>query len=391
MNSTLQTLAERIAEGRIAVPEGLQVAMLMAEQLRTLHDSGSAHGGLTPSAVVLTGSSVELLPRETDPVDTVYAAPELRGGSAPDARSDIFSFGAIVFEMLTGQPAFDAEITTGPLECGSAPIDRVVNGCIAASPEHRYQRMSKVVLELRLLQANARRGNVPLPAAEIARPVRAAVPALAAVVRRLETAVVPSPAAPDRPAMQAMQDLEGRLSARLQDQEKTIANLAHVANEVLKALREQQATAAAPPMAAPAPPAPRYEQPMERPEPAASRGMGFRGYEEMHSGGSRADKMMDLLSDKLSRLDMVVSSAVDRLQKLEDIFDQFDIDAAALRDSVTRDIRKFEHSLKSQGAAIESARTAMGQTDDLVERVVEAIDSLQSMFVTAAEERSLAS
>jgi hypothetical protein len=88
---------------------------------------------------------------------------------------------------------------------------------------------------------------------------------------------------------------------------------------------------------------------------------------------------------------MVVSAAVERLGKLEHIFDQFDIDAAALRDSVTRDIRNFERALKTQGAAIESARTAMGQTDDLVERVVEAIDSLQSMFVTTAEERTLAS
>jgi eukaryotic-like serine/threonine-protein kinase len=382
MNSTSQTLAQRIANGRISVPEGLQLAMAMAEQLRILHDSGSAHGGLTPTTVAISGSSVQLLPpqRET----AAYDAPELRAGSGPDARSDIFSFGAIVFEMLTAQAAFDGEITAGPLECGSAPIDRLVNGCIAASPDSRYQRMAKVILELRLLLANARRGNVAAPA-QIARPVR---PAMTAAPTLPTPVVGRTAAAPDVSAMQAMQDLEGRISARLQDQEKTIANVAHVANEVLKALREQQAVA----VAAPAPPPmPRYEAPMERPEPVSTRGMGFRGYEELHSGGSRADKMMDLLSDKLSRLDMVVCTAVDRLQKLEDIFDQFDTDAAALRDSVTRDIRKFEHALKSQGAAIESARTAMGQTDDLVERVVEAIDSLQSMFVTAAEERTLAS
>ena len=69
---------------------------------------------------------------------------------------------------------------------------------------------------------------------------------------------------------------------------------------------------------------------------------------------------------------------------------QYVTDAAALRDSVTRDIRNFERGLKAQNAAIESARTAMGQTDDLVERVVEALDSLQSMLV-APDERSMAS
>jgi hypothetical protein len=58
---------------------------------------------------------------------------------------------------------------------------------------------------------------------------------------------------------------------------------------------------------------------------------------------------------------------------------------------VTRDVRNFERALKAQSAAIESARTAMGQTDDLVERVVEALDSLQSMFMTSPEERAAAS
>jgi eukaryotic-like serine/threonine-protein kinase len=388
MNSTSQTLAERIANGRIAIPEGLQLAMLMAEQLRILHDSGTAHGGLTTAAVSISGSSLELLPCEAAGA-TVYDAPEVRAGGEPDIRSDIFSFGAIVFEMLTGQKAFEGQITAGPLECGSAPIDRLVNGCIAASPDSRYQRIQKMMLELRLLQGDARRGKVPVPSAVIARPERQqAVPPPAAM-----RAAAPA-RQPDTSAMQAIQDLEGRISQRLHDQEKTIANVAHVANEVLKALREQQATVAAVPAPRhePAPPPPpRYEQTMERQEPMPTRGMGFRGYDELQSGGSRADKMMDLVSDKLSRLDMVVSAAVERLGKLEHIFDQFDIDAAALRDSVTRDIRNFERALKTQGAAIESARTAMGQTDDLVERVVEAIDSLQSMFVTTAEERTLAS
>jgi serine/threonine protein kinase len=388
MNSTSQTLAQRMANGRIAVPEGLQLAMLLAEQLRILHDGGSAHGALTPSTVAVSSSSIELLPAGPVRGMTVYDAPEVRAGATPDARSDIFSFGAIVLEMLTAQQAFDSETIAGPVACGSEPIDRLVNGCVAASPDNRYQRVQKVILELRLLLANARRGNVPAPAAEIARPVRPAVPQALPPARPVAPPAAPA-AAVEPTAMQAMQDLEGRLSARLQDQEKTIANLAEVANEVLKALREQHAMVAAAPVAAP--PAPRYEPAMERPEPSPTRGMGFRGYDELQSGGSRADKMMDLLSDKLSRLDLVVSSAVERLGRLEDIFDQFDTDAAALRDSVTRDIRNFERALKSQGTAIESARTAMGQTDDLVERVVEAIDSLQSMFVTAAEERSLAS
>lgn len=389
MISTSQPLAQRIAAGRLAVPEGLQIAMQLAEKLRQCHDGGSAHGALTPSTIALSDAGVELLGPEAAESKWLYEAPEVKLGGAADTRSDIFSFGAIVFEMLTGERVFVEGLALGlPVQSGHAGIDHLVNGCVAQSPDSRYQQMQKVILELRLLLSTAKRTNVVLsapahPAARAATPVPAAsVPAAAPFFA----------AATEPSAMQAIHDLEGRISARMHEQERTIANVAHVANEVLKALREQQAaTAAAPSMQHYAPPQPQHV-PMTAPEPPMqTRGMGFRGYEEPMSSGSRLDKMLDLLSDKLSRLDLVVTTVVDRIQKLEDIFDQFDIDAAALRDSVTHDIRKFEHSLKSQGAAIESARTAMGQTDDLVERVVEAIDSLQAMFVTAAEEQTLAS
>jgi hypothetical protein len=96
------------------------------------------------------------------------------------------------------------------------------------------------------------------------------------------------------------------------------------------------------------------------------------------------ERALDLLGDRVARLDLVVGTAVERLQKLEANLDAFDTDAAELRDSVTRDVRNFERMLKAQHTAIESTRTAMGQTDDLVERVVEALDSMQSMFVTPA-------
>jgi hypothetical protein len=56
---------------------------------------------------------------------------------------------------------------------------------------------------------------------------------------------------------------------------------------------------------------------------------------------------------------------------------------------VAGDFSDFEKGLKSQAAAIQSARTAMGQTDDLVERVVEALESLQSAMLEPREERAV--
>lgn len=353
------------------VAEGLHLAMQLAEQLRQIHDLGAAHGGLTPATISLSGNAVQLLGPEAGL--TAYSAPEVRRGVPPDARSDIFSFGAIMFEMLTGRPAFEGGAEAGPLESGSDPIDRLVNGCVALFPDSRYQRIQKVILELRLLLSWAKRLS---PAAVLPAHTPAA---------RTAPALPPSPAAPADASASAIGELESRISARLAEQERTIASIAQVANEVLKAVRDQQVTA--PRGLALAPPPPRAHA-----EAAYSHAEEFQAPSPAPIRGDRTDRLIDLLSDKVSRMDLMVSNVVDRIQKLENIFDQFDIDAAALRDSVTKDIRGFERALKAQSTAIESARTAMGQTDDLVERVVEALDSLQAMVVTSSEERtSLAS
>jgi hypothetical protein len=167
-----------------------------------------------------------------------------------------------------------------------------------------------------------------------------------------------------------MQELENRMAYRFQEQDRAVASVERVANEVLKALRAQP----------PAAPPPSYSQPAPR--------LFADTYDSDPAG--RVERALQLLNDKIARIDMLLGTAVERLQKLEENLEAFDVDAAALRDSVTRDIRNFERALKQQSAAIESAKTAMGQTDDLVERVVEALDSLQSMFTTTTDDRTLA-
>ncbi len=80
----------------------------------------------------------------------------------------------------------------------------------------------------------------------------------------------------------------------------------------------------------------------------------------------------------------------ERMVRLEEGMEATRKHIATLHDSVAEDFVVFEQSLKSQADAIQSARTAMAQTDDLVERIVEALESLQSAVFEPGEEPTLA-
>src|SRR6476646_9235873 len=108
-NDTL-TLGRRLAEGPLPTPEALRYATLLAEALRQIHDEGRTFGALTPSNIAINASGLELIVPQGQPeAITPYTAPEILQGHVADARSDIFAFGAIVFEMLVGRRAFDGD------------------------------------------------------------------------------------------------------------------------------------------------------------------------------------------------------------------------------------------------------------------------------------------
>src|SRR5690349_21598506 len=121
------TLADRMAESGLSVPDAVRISMQLAEALRAIDDSGRIHGAVSPQNIRLAESSITLLDGQTDPN---YTAPE----GAVDARSDIFSFGAIVFEMFLCRRPKGAEST------GSPAVDRVVLPCLAANPKDRPAR-----------------------------------------------------------------------------------------------------------------------------------------------------------------------------------------------------------------------------------------------------------
>ena len=86
-------------------------------------------------------------------------------------------------------------------------------------------------------------------------------------------------------------------------------------------------------------------------------------------------------NERLENMEGAVNASGEKTARLERGLEAFDRDSAALRDSVAADIADFERAIQAQSSAIESARTALAQTDDLVERVVEALESLQSIVL----------
>ena len=121
-----EALAERLRSGPLSVSQTLPVGLGMMAALSALHARGIVHRDLKPSNVFLTPHGVKVLdfglarPEMKPSLSTAteltrvgivmgtprYMAPEQVNGEAVDARSDLFAAGAILFEMLSGRPAF---------------------------------------------------------------------------------------------------------------------------------------------------------------------------------------------------------------------------------------------------------------------------------------------
>ncbi len=373
-----------MAQGRLPVHEALRYALILAEALRKIHDSGHVHGAVSPGCISITRSGLELMPAlgSTGQI-TAYTAPEVVCGKAPDARSDIFSFGAIVYEMLTGRPAFKgdspaalaAAITdAAPAPSGSPAVDRLVASCLAKDPGARLQRVQKLTLELKLLAVAVRRAEAAAPGRQ------------AEMAQRSE-----------------LEQLEARLAARMGHLEQSIGSIGDRIAGLEAAFHADAGQ-------------------------KADLGLRLDGIEEaLKAGGERfeafdrravgieqalkaadtrfetftqrtaaieqalkpAGERLDSFHQRISAIEQSLHAAGESIERLELGIESARQDSATLREHVAEDLGMLEKTLKTHEAAIESARTAMAQTDDLVERVVEALESLQSVVLEHAEEKAI--
>lgn len=444
-----KTLAQRLSEGRIPATEGLRYAMILAETLRRIHEEGRAHGAVAPGNIAVTETGLELQGSHLTPTATSYAAPEVLDGRAADARSDIFSFGAVLYEILTGRAPYQGKDRTVPMPSGSPAVDRLVGSCLVADPAARCQRMQKVMLELKLLSAAASRAAVPTPAhrdAAAAETFRAEMAQMEArlnsrlqaqekrsadLLRAATEALAPPP--DDREDVHAsMLQMESRMAGRLQAVDKKVAEIQNAVAEALYRQPEQPTVAPAQLQEVESRVTARLEageQSIARIERTAGEGTdALRDqmaalHEQLAAVASQiaaaqertaaAEQKVEAAGERLTtRVEQRVDALSDRMALLEEKFASFENRGAAgeaarveavegsleamrnqiteLHNLVAEDMLGFEQSLKSQAAAIESARTAMAQTDDLVERVVEALESLQSTVLDRSEDRAMA-
>jgi Tol biopolymer transport system component len=173
-------LSDRLAQGPLPVEEALQYAIEIGSRLNKAHTRGLVHGSLSPRSIALTAAGAVVLAPATHPgADTApYRAPEQVRGEHPDSRSDVFAFGAILYEMAAGTPAFVGEgqqlnrsILQDPaptLTLRSPIYDAmasVISGCLEKSPAARRQRIQNAVIELRFAsKASGRAAAAPRPA-----------------------------------------------------------------------------------------------------------------------------------------------------------------------------------------------------------------------------------
>jgi serine/threonine-protein kinase len=166
-----RTLAERLADGPMAVAEALRIASEIAKGLAHAHERGVVHRDLTPGNVFLCGDGqVKLLDlglahafgrRKLEGGTPAYMAPEQERGAPEDERTDVYALGAILHHLLAGEPPFAPGARRGPpprLEVPGAPaLGELVARCLAPDPVERPRDAGEVRAALEGLAGEALR------------------------------------------------------------------------------------------------------------------------------------------------------------------------------------------------------------------------------------------
>jgi non-specific serine/threonine protein kinase len=175
-----EALAARLENGRLPLKDAVSIAVSTLSALDALHTHGLIHRDLKPSNIFLTPHGVKLLDfglalpldlddqeyRLTMPGTIIgtprYLSPEQLMGEPADHKVDVFAAGAVLYEMITGQPAFDGQTIAKVVHAVAyehppgldgppavAEVDRVIHKALAKRPQDRYATARLMADDLR--------------------------------------------------------------------------------------------------------------------------------------------------------------------------------------------------------------------------------------------------
>lgn len=199
-----ETLSERMKKSPLEIAQVLDIAVQIADALDKAHRKGLIHRDLKPANVMLTSEGAKLLDfglakfqvvdgkidgvsaiTQTTPLTGTgtilgtlhYMAPEQLEGNEADARSDIFGFGAMLYEMVTNQKPFDGKSQAGLIAAiiereppsivqlkPMAPpgLNRLIQKCLAKDPDNRWQSVRDMSDEIRWISQSGSQAGIPL-------------------------------------------------------------------------------------------------------------------------------------------------------------------------------------------------------------------------------------
>ncbi len=194
-----ETLRKRLDKGKLSVAKTVDYARQIAAGLAAAHGRGITHRDIKPDNLFITKDGIVKIldfglakvqpARMDDGTETVvlatnpgvvlgtapYMSPEQVRGEPVDQRSDIFSFGSVLYEMLAGVPAFGGDTTVETMNAilkaeppvisgiDAAPpvaLDRVVRHCLEKNPEERFQSARDIAFDLETIAHSSQSGGV---------------------------------------------------------------------------------------------------------------------------------------------------------------------------------------------------------------------------------------